>query len=153
MFIIYMVIGFTATLACIMILTVLYFLIRQARLPSTVQAHLLARMHRSESQSTAAACFRSSGRQEGSEILIPGVPESTHLYSMPCVTAKVAVADASSAVGGQQTVNWKGLIAAWHCLPGTSTWLSTLVCALHILFRLMKYCKGPAHQDIHGEES
>ena len=30
MFIIYMVIGFTATLACIMILTLLYFLMRQA---------------------------------------------------------------------------------------------------------------------------
>lgn len=30
MFIIYMVIGFTATLACIMVLSLLYFLIRQA---------------------------------------------------------------------------------------------------------------------------
>ena len=38
MFIIYMVIGFTATLACIMILTLLYFLIRQARLLLTVRA-------------------------------------------------------------------------------------------------------------------
>ena len=63
-------------------------------------------------------------------------------------------AGAFFAEGGQQTVTQKGLIAAWHYLPGTSTWLSTLVCALHILFRLMKHCQYPctfsAHHNVQG---
>ena len=54
---------------------------------------------------------------------------------MHCVTARIACADALYAVGEQQTAIQKALIAAWRWPPGTSTWSSTLVCALHTLFR------------------
>ena len=84
-----------------------------------------ALIHNHNSLLTAAACLRSWWRHDRSGIL--SVSESMQLYSMHCVTARAAHADASFAGGGQQTATQKGLIAAWHCLPGTSTWLSILV--------------------------
>ena len=67
MFIIYMVIGFTATLACIMILTLLYFLVRQAPTFAYLcgQPFLQACTDpKNGPLSTAAACLRLGGRRD-----------------------------------------------------------------------------------------
>ena len=66
------------------------------------------------------------------------------------MTARTAGTDAFYAEGERQTAIQKDLIAAWRCLPGTSTWLSTLVCALHILYNPMIYWKDPAHEVVQG---
>jgi len=121
MFIIYMVIGFTATLACIMVLTLLYFLIRYVSAMSSVPpsgqpdhpelcaAELcLSRLETSKSQASLV-----SARAGSVMTCLTGLLN----VCQGLVTCYHAGADASYGGKGRQTVIQRAQTAVWPCLP------------------------------------